>query len=102
VADDACILQQPVDGWFAEAGNLAEIEIAERRSEVLALPLDREPREPGLEALETDLFEESTVVERRAAPLAVVVVDIVVGITAPPTPHSPITVVAKQVHEQAS
>lgn len=52
---------------------MLEVEAVERPPEVLALAQDRQPREAGLEAFETELFEEAPVVVDRKAPLGVVV-----------------------------
>ena len=73
MADDPGVAEQPLDVALAEARDLLEVEPGERRSEVLALAQDRQPREARLEALEAELLEQTPVLVDREAPLCVVV-----------------------------
>ena len=83
--DDPRVLQQALDAAFVPARDPLELEVGEGCAEVLALAQDREPGEPGLEALEAELLEELAIVVYRKAPLGVVV-GLVVGVVAtPPT-----------------
>ena len=79
MSHDAGIAEQALDVALPEARHLLEVELRERRAERVALPQDREPRQPRLEALETELFEEPAIVGDRKAPLVVVVVDVEPG-----------------------
>ena len=85
VADDRRVAEQALDVARAELGDRGGVEARERAAERLALAQDRHPREPGLEALETELLEQPAVVDDGQAPLAVVVGAVVrVGAPAPP------------------
>ena len=66
------------------AGHRLGIEAGEGPPEALPLAEDRQPRQPGLEALEADLLVEPHVVDHRAAPLVVVVRLVVRRRNAPP------------------
>src|SRR5437764_13879910 len=83
MAHDAGVCEQPPDVAVAEAGDTLEVEARECRAEVLALPQDREPRQPGLEALQAQLLEQSLLVVDREAPLGVVVRAVDLGRVAP-------------------
>ena len=61
------------DVALVEPRHHLEVEARERPPEVLALAQDRQPRQPGLKALEAQLLEQADVVGDREAPLAVVV-----------------------------
>ena len=73
MADDAGVLQQPLDIRFGERGDAVEIEAVEGLAEILALAQDGQPRQAGLETFEADLLEQPDVVGDRAAPLMVVI-----------------------------
>ena len=50
-------------------GDALGVEAGERRAEVLALAQDRQPREPGLEALEAEPLEQPALVDAPAGPI---------------------------------
>ena len=86
MADDAGVPEQPLDVPGAEARHLVEVEAAEGAAERLAFAKDREPAQPGLEALEADLLEEPSPVADRHAPFPVVVAAIKRVAVAPEAP----------------
>jgi hypothetical protein len=61
---------------LAEARDAFGIEALERSAKRLALPQDRQPREPRLEALEAEPLVDAALVGDRAAPLLVVVAEV--------------------------
>ena len=67
------VAEQALDVPLVEARDLLEVEAREGPAEGLALAQDRQPREPGLEALEAQLLEQAPVVADREAPFVVVV-----------------------------
>ena len=71
--DDRRVAEQPLDVAFVEPGDAFDREARERLPETLALAQDRQPREPGLEALEGEELEQRVVAALLAAPLLVVV-----------------------------
>jgi hypothetical protein len=73
VPHDPRIAEQARHVARAHARDGVDLEAAEGAPEVLPLPEDRDPGEPGLEALEAELLEEPAVVRHGEAPLAVVV-----------------------------
>jgi hypothetical protein len=73
VADDRRVGEQPLDVAVAEPSNLVEVEAGERAPECLAFAEDRQPREPGLKAFQTELLEQPAVVRDREAPFGVVI-----------------------------
>ena len=73
VPDDPGVGEQPLDVRLAELGDALGVEARERRAEVLALAQDRQPREPGLEALQAEALVQPALVHHRPAPLLVVV-----------------------------
>ena len=54
MADDPGVAEQPLDVALAEARDRLRVEAGERVPEVLPLAQDRQPGEPGLEALEAE------------------------------------------------
>src|SRR5512135_1157500 len=73
VADDPLVVHQPGPFARAVAGDLRRIESLERLPEGVALPEDREPRQPGLEPFEDEELEQDAIVADRDAPFGVVV-----------------------------
>ena len=76
MADDARVPKQPLDVALAEARDRFGIEAGEGGAEVLALAQDRQPRQPGLEALEAQPLEQAALVGDGPSPLLVVVGDV--------------------------
>ena len=77
VPHDAGIAEQSAHVGLVESGHGGRIEAGERGAEVVALAQDREPRQAGLESLEAQLLEEPHVGRDAAAPLVVVVREVV-------------------------
>src|SRR5206468_12080279 len=73
MADDPRVAEQPLDVAGAEAGDSRGVEAGERAPEGVALVEDRDPAEPGLEAFEAELLEQTRFVVDREAPFTVVV-----------------------------
>ncbi len=90
VADDAGVLQEPVDVALAEARDRLDVEVREGGPEVLALAQDREPGQPGLKALEHHALVQATVVGDRPPPFLVVVADVVRVCGSPPAAAEPV------------
>src|SRR5215207_1730762 len=65
---DRALRLDHLDGAPGEGRDAVEVEAGERAAERLALAQDRQPREPGLEALEAELLEQPHVVGDGAAP----------------------------------
>ena len=61
---------------LAEPRDAFRVEVRERRAEVLALAEDRQPGQPGLEALEAQPLEQATLVGDGPSPFLVVVGDV--------------------------
>ena len=76
VAHDAGVLHQLLDLLRRVARDLLRLEIVEGAAEIVALAQDRDPRQPGLEAVEHQLLEERAVVVFRHAPFVVVIGDV--------------------------
>src|SRR5262249_40838735 len=76
IAPDAGIGQQPFNLLWRVTRDLDGVEIVKGTAEILALAQDRDPRQPGLEAIEHELLVERPVVEFRHAPFFVVVSDV--------------------------
>src|SRR5690348_16582457 len=73
MADDPRVREQPLDVPFAEACDPLRLEAGEPAPERLALAEDRDPGEPGLEALEAEALVQPALVANRTSPLLVVV-----------------------------
>src|SRR5918993_5337289 len=97
VAEDAGLVKGAPDVALREGGNRLNLEVVERRAEVLPLPQDRQPRQARLEALEHHPLVEASVVRHRPSPLLVVVDGVVRRGRAPPA--APPAVVS--AHERA-
>jgi hypothetical protein len=82
VPHDRRVREETVDVRGAKSGHAFRVEIREGTAEPLALPQDRQPRQPRLEAFEAELLEQSALVEDRPAPLAVVVVAVDLDVVA--------------------
>ena len=76
VAHDAGVLHQPLDLLRRVARDLLRLEAVEGAAEVVALAQDGDPGQPGLEAVEHELFVERAVVVFRHAPFLVVIGDV--------------------------
>src|SRR4051812_18438579 len=73
MAHDRRVAEQALDVGVPELRQTRRIEVGERRAERVALAQDRQPGQPGLEALEADAFEERSLVGDGLSPLVVVV-----------------------------
>src|SRR4051794_41036470 len=73
VADDARVVQQPLDVVVAEPRDRLGLEVRERGAKRLALAQDRQPGQAGLERLERHALEQAAFVGDRTAPLLVVI-----------------------------
>ena len=98
VAHDADVAEQPLHVDRSEAGDRCDVEPRERLPEALALSEDRQPRQPRLEPLQTQLLEEAIVVEDRSAPFVVVIGDVVGCRGAPTAPFAPVGADNQIVH----
>src|SRR5262249_39653832 len=76
VADDADIVHQRVNFLGIVARDLLRLEVVEGAAEIVALAQDRDPGQPGLEAVENQLLIERAVIIFRHAPLGVVIGDV--------------------------
>jgi len=76
VTNDPLVRQQLRDIARREPRNGIDLEVRECAAEVLALPEDREPTQPRLEAFEADLLEEAPIVFDRLPPLTIVILDV--------------------------
>ena len=70
---DAGVAEQTTHVTLTEAGNLIGVEAGEGGTKVLPLPEDRQPREAGLEAFETQTLVDTPFGRDRPSPLLVVV-----------------------------
>ncbi|GMU46216.1 MAG: hypothetical protein AMXMBFR26_09980 [Porticoccaceae bacterium] len=73
MADDARVLEQPLDISLVKVGDAVEIETVKGGAEILPLGEDRPPAQPGLKPFQTQFFEQTAVVRHRKTPLVVVV-----------------------------
>ena len=85
--DDPGVGEQTVDVVLVERRDRDRIETGERRSEVLTLAEDRQPRQARLEPFEAELLEQPVVVGDAETPLGVVVRDVLGRRRAPPAPQ---------------
>src|SRR5665213_166679 len=76
IAHNAGVLHQPFDFLRRVARDLFRIEFAEGAAEVFALAQNRDPRQPGLEAVEHQLLVERAVIPLGHAPFFVVIGDV--------------------------
>ncbi len=76
IADDAGIVHQRMDLLGVVVRYFVGLEIVESVPEMIALAQDRDPRQPGLKAVEDQLLVERAVVEFRHAPFGVVIGDV--------------------------
>jgi hypothetical protein len=83
VAHDPGVGEQPLDVLVVELRHPLGVEPGEAGPEGLALPQDRQPGEPGLEAFEAQLLVQAPLVHDRPPPLLVVVA-VVRGVCALP------------------
>src|SRR5688572_24922501 len=92
---DPGVLQEPVDVTRGEARHAIDIEAGKRLTEVFPLAQDRQPAQSRLEALETDLLEQTTVIAHGPAPLFVVVLHVEgIGSSPPAAGHNVLRVEA--------
>lgn len=75
MANNALITEETFDITFRESRDPVEIEMMESGAEVITLGQDGAPAQPGLEAFQTQLLEETMIVIDRKAPFGVVVVE---------------------------
>src|SRR5262249_34437772 len=92
VAHDAGVLHQRLDLLRGEARDLLRREAGEGAAEVVALAQDGDPGQPGLEAVENELFEQRAVVVFRHAPFLVVIGDVERVLLGPGTALEPVGV----------
>ena len=92
MADDPGVAEQPLDVALVEVGDPLDRESGERLPKALPLAQDRQPREPGLEALEREQLEQRIVAALLAPPLVVVVGAVERILSAPPAARSPVGV----------
>src|SRR5262249_36076295 len=76
VAHDAFVAHQRLDLALAVAGDRGRLEAVEGAAEIVALAQDGDPRQPGLEAVEHELFVQRAVIVLGHAPLGVVIGDV--------------------------
>ena len=84
VPDDARIIEEPADVVLTKVRSLSRIEVGKPRPEVLPLVENRQPGEPSLKTLQTDLLEEPLVVGDSPAPLVVVIDAVDLWLDTPP------------------
>jgi hypothetical protein len=89
VSHDAGIAHQGLDLGVIEARDDVRVEARERAPEGVAFPQDRDPGQPGLEAVEDQLLEQGAVVVFGHPPLGVVIGDIE-GVGAGPPAARPV------------
>jgi hypothetical protein len=90
VPDDGGIGQHLSDLAFAETGHLLRVEPGEMLAEGFQLAKHRDPREPRLETLQGDLFEQGGVSLLGVTPLRVVVADVERVLPRPATAPHPV------------
>jgi hypothetical protein len=90
MADNAFIPEKPSDVPAVKTSDLVEVKTSERFPEVFTLAKNDQPGESGLEAFQTDLFEEPEIIGDGATPFFVVVALIVLVATSPPTARNAI------------
>ena len=90
VSNNARITEESLHIGFIESRNDVWIESSKTESEILAFAQDREPAQPGLEPLETDLLEKPVVITLGESPLSVVIPLVLLVTLTPPTPVQPI------------
>jgi len=73
MADDAGIVQEPRDLRLTPAGQQGEVETGEGAAEMLPLGENGAPAQPGLEALQTELFEQPPIIGHGPSPFAIVI-----------------------------
>ena len=73
VAHDRCVGQLAGISPLPESRHALELEPRKRAPEGLALAQDRQPGQPGLEALEAELLEQPHILRDRKSPLGVVI-----------------------------
>ena len=83
VTDDARVAEQALDVGLGHGGDALGVEPVEHLAERRSAPEDRDPRQPGLEALEAHLLEEAHRVVLRGSPLLVVVAAVLGVVRAP-------------------
>src|ERR1700674_2622567 len=77
VADDSGVVEQLVDVTVGEPCDLRWVEAGECAAETVSLSQDRQPGEARLEAFEAELLVDADLVDDGAAPLIVVIRDVV-------------------------
>src|SRR5450631_2988061 len=96
VADDAGVVHQRVKLFRVVARDLFRDEIVEGTAKVVALAQNRDPRQPGLKAVEDELFVQRAVIIFRHAPLGVVIGHVKRIFAGPRTPHQAIGMQARR------
>ena len=102
MADDALVVEQPLDVLGTEIGHDLDLESGEGPPEPFASAQDRRPGQPGLEPLEGEALEDSVLVTHREAPLGVVVVAEVLVHGGPGRPVEPVGPEDETVGHQSS
>ena len=83
MSHNAGVRQQTLHICVSKLRDSFEVEAVKGLAEVVSLAQDRQPREPGLKTLETDLLEKGEIVVSRHSPLVIVVGSVV------PVPSAP-------------
>src|SRR6516165_5036135 len=84
-----------MDLLWGVACDLCWLEIIEGAAKIVALAQDRDPGQPGLEAVEDQLFIERAVVIFRHGPFGVVICDVKRVLARPGAPHLAVGVQAR-------
>src|SRR6185437_11642537 len=96
IADDADVIHQCVNLPGVVARDLLGTEIVKGAAKILALAQDREPGQPGLEAVKDQLFVQRAVVIFRHAPFIVVIGHVKRIFAWPRAPRQPIFMQARR------
>ena len=78
VTDDARIVQQQLELTLAKARDLVRFETGKGRAIILSFSQDRVPAQARLRCLQDEKLKDQAVVMNRHAPLAIVVLDVII------------------------
>src|SRR5258708_4720954 len=73
VPDNAAVAEEPSDIAGTKSGHARNVEVSERAAELVTLPENREPTQPGLKPFKTHLLEQPIVVSDGDPPLVIIV-----------------------------
>src|SRR6266851_2068372 len=96
IADDADVVHQRVNLFRVVARDLFGAEIVEGAAKIVALAQNRDPRQPGLETVEDELFIKRPIIIFRHAPFGVVIGHIKRVFAGPWAPHQAIGMQARR------